>query len=243
MRLTTTINGQKYYSSREVTDIISNALNDKTEVHFIRSPEPAYSRQEVLSELWQPKNVDFYAISCGNVITKHPYLVTSELYKESFIISGHVFAPTEELALEIRAVREGKWLPEKGDKFVRAWKNGWTNSDDINTAGYSFGSNNSESYFPSLKQRDTFIAKNKPKEKDSTANINLQFGFSDASIEVALNKLFANCKDTGVLNSNPHPLDKLAFIQQLMLKRDTMDAREAINEAKKVFEEFTPKKG
>jgi hypothetical protein len=67
------------------------------------------------------------------------------------------------LAKEIVQIREGKWLPKAGDSFTCL-----QHPEIIDVANFDFHESLTCNYFPSPKQRDAFIEKNKPKEEKKT---------------------------------------------------------------------------
>lgn len=128
-----------------------------------------YSRQEVLQEEWEPNRGDtYYTVDDKNNINSLDMPNSFAFAKKN----GYAFAPNEDLAQEIAAARESKWLPKKGDHFYTCGRvdcvisknplaaEGFALSDyDFNPLYYD------RIFFPSVKQREAFIAKNKLKEE------------------------------------------------------------------------------
>ena len=131
-------------------------------------PQPSYNRATVLQELWEPTSTKIYCIDRENNIGNQ-YKVTPPVSAETLeYIQGLVFAPTKELAEEIVSIRKGEWLPKKGDKFVWCTKSLFFNERFICEGGaVTDFRNKSDYHFPSPQQRDAFIEKNKPKEKET----------------------------------------------------------------------------
>lgn len=175
MKLHTKIEGKEYEA--KVNETLIGVLayppyhyeGYSYEVEFQEVKKPSYSRQEVLSELWIPSEVEFsiYEGEDGkHEIVEHDSCgcQLKDFYSH---IPKHSFAPTRELAEEIVQIRLGKWEPKIGD-FI--WGCKWDCSIGIyEFAGqklpYNWSGSNSARAFPSVAQRQTFIEKNKPKEE------------------------------------------------------------------------------
>lgn len=108
-------------------------------------------RAQVLREEWKPENPEFeiwYYVTLDNKVTldigKHPY--PNKL----------AYAPTQALAEEIVAIREGRWKYKKGDRIY------WSMGSDMDSiiAEHDWSSNhyNQIPAFPSIKQCEAFIA-------------------------------------------------------------------------------------
>lgn len=126
-------------------------------------PQPTYSRQAVITEKWEPKlNEEYFAITRDNNIIPCINYHLSELSRHSS--QGFIFAPTLELAEEIVQIRKGEWLPKKGDMVYCDIKECYYFNGKKTGHDYTATSNYSHHNFPSAKQRQAFIEKNKPKE-------------------------------------------------------------------------------
>lgn len=124
----------------------------------------AYTRAEVLREEWRPKaGESFYGISKSSTVTDR----LDENGYSPFMSDYYAFAPTRELAEEIVAIREGKWLPKKWDVVfdlkpnlqlpILHECNGYVAGKDYLPSEWK--------YFPSEAQRTRYIKKQKAEAK------------------------------------------------------------------------------
>lgn len=128
-------------------------------------PAPLYSRMEVLRGEWVPPiSLRCFHISPINgMVSEYGnslYDLTLEHHEQ-----GRKFFPTRELAEEYLLIGEGKWLPKVGDELFElnccvkppVLYGGQTLNHALMSAKYP-----NRYFFPSAKQRDEYIAKNKP---------------------------------------------------------------------------------
>lgn len=78
-----------------------------------------------------------------------------------------VLSSTRELAEEIVAIREGRWAPQKGDIYYQITKDLHSDSFRFTALPNYIYDASRFYYFPSKRQRDAFIKKNKPKGIDN----------------------------------------------------------------------------
>ena len=158
--------------------------------------EPSFSRAEVLSEKWEPKSInpcfsDYFIITDKNIIEKgfftfamldgirnyfntKGYSIYHLMQKNSLrlaIDNLFSFSPTRELAEEIVSIREGNWLPKKGDRIFSLYRNSFGivcngRYDDLpRESDATLNSIADYVYFPTPEQRNRFVAEH-PKRKE-----------------------------------------------------------------------------
>lgn len=145
-------------------------------VYNERTPEPSYSRAQVLCEKYEPITGETcFGISATNriIIYENLSIASHEATKKL----GYVFAPSKELAEEIVQIRLGKWLPKKGDDCFpyssRTKQRYWEHINVCEDFTEDKRFEQTTHYFPCAKQRDTFIEKQKEKETLTKAQIKL----------------------------------------------------------------------
>jgi hypothetical protein len=180
-----------------------------------------YDRQKVLSEEWIPvtsETEEYYDVRQDNSIylpyigykeTRRPFVILDE----KKIKENYSFAPTHELAEEIVQIREGKWLPKKGDKALRINRNTFKEDYSLMECSYELANDNLLSwvYFPSEKQCVAFVTKNKPNLSDC-----LQPGIdaANAKIDAMADAL------TGKIKALPKQVWEFSIGDIVMLKPD-----------------------
>jgi hypothetical protein len=106
-------------------------------------------------------------------IGKGYYWVDGTTIHENMKSKGSVhtdnpYFPNKELAEEYLLIAEGKWLPKKNDEYCACdsidCTHGWTDklALHISSETYTEKYRVNNSYFPSFKQMESYIAKNKP---------------------------------------------------------------------------------
>lgn len=147
-----------------------NYKYDPTKRKWIHKDElnSLYSRAQVLREEWIPEKPDFYYIDDKNEIHSDLYLKYSSLGRISE--TGFAFAPTRELAEEIVQIHKGEWKPKVGDRVWQCANSKYCKGEYYIVANQDciWDDDCSTEYiipFPSGKQRDAFIEKNKPQQE------------------------------------------------------------------------------
>lgn len=128
-----------------------------------------WDRQTVLEEKWLPHEGQpemlFYPVQTGNSIGQFNTLIhTIKGLKKYQNHHGYSFAPTRELAEEIAQIREGKWLPKKGDYYYAFERANGHTFDYLLTDRSTIDKNGQGwlkiyAYYPSAEQRDKHIPK------------------------------------------------------------------------------------
>ncbi len=179
----------------------------------IYEPQPSYDRAQVLREEWSPKNTlpSLWTIDLQNRIVEYAHDSYDFRNIGIWQPGKKVFAPRRELAEEIVAIREGKWLPHHQDRFFAIRRDKMTVDWDGVWRDIQLEEDDFYIYFPSPEQRDRFIAEHKPKERepialhDASGEFAPWFTEEEIRIRVKARDFFDLCPR----DKNGHPVYKI----------------------------------